>query len=62
MSSNGAPGSFALSCALPLASTDRVLLGHGSGGKMTAELIARMGAVNQTRDEVTRRFVQDPHR
>src|SRR4029434_10726197 len=32
---------FALSCAVPLATTDRVLLGHGSGGKMTADLIAR---------------------
>ena len=41
MSSDGAPGSFALTCALPLATTDRVLLGHGSGGKMTADLIAR---------------------
>ncbi len=29
-------------CALPLAATDRVLLGHGSGGKLTAELIERM--------------------
>src|SRR5262245_45337659 len=41
MSSNGGPGSFALSCPLPLTTTDRVLLGHGSGGKMTADLIAR---------------------
>src|SRR5258705_8407247 len=41
MSSNGTPGSFALSCAVPFATTDRVLLGHGSGGKMTADLIAR---------------------
>src|SRR5258705_5879380 len=40
MSSNGTPGSFALSCAVPFATTDRVLLGHGSGGKMTADLIA----------------------
>ena len=29
-------------CALPLAATDRVLLGHGSGGKLTAELIEKM--------------------
>jgi len=29
------------SCPLPLTDTDRVLLGHGSGGKLTAELIAR---------------------
>ena len=41
MSSNGGPSSFALSCPVPLATTDRVLLGHGSGGKMTADLIAR---------------------
>jgi len=32
---------FALSCPLPLGDTDRILLGHGSGGRMTAELIAR---------------------
>jgi hydrogenase expression/formation protein HypE len=31
----------ALQCPVPVATTDRVLLGHGSGGKMTAELIAR---------------------
>src|SRR5438309_7864617 len=30
-----------LSCPVPFASTDRILLGHGSGGKMTAELLAR---------------------
>src|SRR5262249_35591930 len=41
MSPTGAPASFALSCPTPLATTDRVLLGHGSGGKMTADLIAR---------------------
>ena len=29
------------SCPIPLNDTDRILLGHGSGGKMTAELIAR---------------------
>lgn len=40
MSSDGV-AAFALSCPLPLAGADRVLLGHGSGGKMTAELIAR---------------------
>lgn len=32
---------FALTCPVPLGDTDRILLGHGSGGKMTAELIAR---------------------
>jgi hydrogenase expression/formation protein HypE len=41
MSSSGGPSSFALSCPAPLATTDRVLMGHGSGGKMTADLIAR---------------------
>lgn len=41
MSSNGASSNFALSCPVPLTTTDRVLLGHGSGGKMTADLIAR---------------------
>ena len=41
MSSERAPVDVALSCPTPLAGTDRVLLGHGSGGKMTAELIAR---------------------
>jgi len=29
-------------CALPINSTERVLLGHGSGGKLTAELIENM--------------------
>jgi hydrogenase expression/formation protein HypE len=32
---------MSLSCPLPITSTDRILLGHGSGGKMTAELLAR---------------------
>ena len=41
MSSNGVSSNFALSCPVPLTTTDRVLLGHGSGGKMTADLIAR---------------------
>jgi hydrogenase expression/formation protein HypE len=40
MSSERAPA-FALDCPLPLGADDRILLGHGSGGKMTAELIAR---------------------
>ncbi len=36
------PGTaFALSCPMPLSDSDRILLGHGSGGRMTAELIAR---------------------
>jgi hypothetical protein len=34
----------------------------GLRGSRTAELIERMSAVNQMQDEVTRRFVQDPHR
>jgi hydrogenase expression/formation protein HypE len=42
----GEPGArleagLAASCPLPLTGGDRILLGHGSGGKMTAELIAR---------------------
>jgi hydrogenase expression/formation protein HypE len=41
MSSNSGPSSFAVSCPVPLTTTDRVLLGHGSGGKMTADLIAQ---------------------
>lgn len=41
MSSSAGSADFALSCPLPLVTTDRVLLGHGSGGKMTAELLAR---------------------
>src|SRR5262245_11225950 len=31
-----------LSCPLPLTETARVLLGHGSGGRMSADLIRRM--------------------
>jgi hydrogenase expression/formation protein HypE len=34
--------SDAASCGLPISATDRVLLGHGSGGKLTAELIEGM--------------------
>jgi hydrogenase expression/formation protein HypE len=30
-----------IACPLPLPDGDRILLGHGSGGRMTAELIAR---------------------
>src|SRR5947209_9589816 len=34
------PPDFAnLSCPAPLSSTDRVLLGHGSGGRLSAELL-----------------------
>ena len=36
-----APGAMTLACPRPFADTDRVLLGHGSGGRMSAELIAR---------------------
>ena len=39
--SSEAPAAFAPTCPLPLDGGDRILLGHGSGGKMTAELIAR---------------------
>ena len=41
---------------------DGVITTAGLRGSRTAELIERMGAVNQTRVEVTRRFVRDPHR
>ncbi|MGH7385010.1 MAG: hydrogenase expression/formation protein HypE [Candidatus Rokuibacteriota bacterium] len=41
MSFEPAPADLELSCPVPLLATDRVLLGHGSGGKMTADLIAR---------------------
>ena len=41
----GEPGArldiASLSCPLPLSGSDRILLGHGSGGTMTAELLAR---------------------
>jgi hydrogenase expression/formation protein HypE len=33
---------FALSCPVPLPPGDRVLLGHGSGGKLTAQLIREL--------------------
>lgn len=41
---------------------DGMITTAGLRGSRTAELIERIGAVNQTQDEVTRRFVQDPHR
>jgi hypothetical protein len=41
---------------------DGVITTAGLRGSRTAELIERIGAVNQTQDEVIRRFVQDPHR
>ena len=41
---------------------DSVITTAGLRGSRTAELIERIGAVNQTQDEVTRRFVQDPNR
>jgi hydrogenase expression/formation protein HypE len=37
MSSDG--GAFALACPAPLATPDRIVLGHGSGGRLTADLI-----------------------
>jgi hydrogenase expression/formation protein HypE len=33
---------FGLSCPLPLSSNDHVLLGHGSGGKLSAELVQQI--------------------
>jgi len=41
MSSNGATVPFA-DCALPLGESQEILLGHGSGGKLTSRLIERM--------------------
>jgi hydrogenase expression/formation protein HypE len=41
MSSEAAPIEVAPSCPAPLVNTERVLLGHGSGGKMTADLVTR---------------------
>jgi hydrogenase expression/formation protein HypE len=41
MSSEAAPIEVAPSCPAPLVATERVLLGHGSGGKMTGDLVAR---------------------
>jgi len=40
MSENASPLSF--SCPLPATQSDRVLLGHGSGGRLSAELLARV--------------------
>jgi hydrogenase expression/formation protein HypE len=43
MSSDGdvfsGSGSFELSCPVPLSGSDEILLGHGSGGKLTSRLI-----------------------
>ena len=41
---------------------DGVITTAGLRGSRTAELIERIGADNQMRDEVARRFVQDPRR
>jgi hypothetical protein len=41
---------------------DGLITTAGLRGSRTAELIQRIGAANQTRDEVTRRFLQDPRR
>jgi hypothetical protein len=41
---------------------DGVITTAGLRGSRAAELIERIGAVNQTRDEVTRLFVRDSHR
>ena len=30
------------SCPVPITQTDRVLLGHGSGGKLTAQLVEQL--------------------
>jgi hydrogenase expression/formation protein HypE len=39
--SSEAPATFPAACPVPLHGSDRILLGHGSGGRMSAELIAR---------------------
>ncbi|HEY5311719.1 MAG TPA: hydrogenase expression/formation protein HypE [Pirellulales bacterium] len=36
------PGQWSLSCPAPKSNYDRILLGHGSGGRLTAELIERL--------------------
>lgn len=36
------PGQWSLSCPAPKSNYDRVLLGHGSGGRLTADLISRV--------------------
>ena len=41
MMSSDAAAAFSLSGPLPRNGSDRILLGHGSGGRMTADLIAR---------------------
>ncbi|MDP1889365.1 MAG: hydrogenase expression/formation protein HypE [Gemmatimonadaceae bacterium] len=38
---SGPANPAALSCPVPLEDTDRVQLGHGSGGKLSAQLVAR---------------------
>jgi hydrogenase expression/formation protein HypE len=38
---NGRGNPAALQCPVPLEDTDRVQLGHGSGGKLSAQLVAR---------------------
>src|SRR5690349_21121016 len=39
--SSEAPAPVSLACPVPFGDSDRILLGHGSGGRMTADLIAR---------------------
>src|SRR5262249_252326 len=41
MSSSPGAAEFALSCPVPFSDTDRILLGHGSGAHLTADLIGR---------------------
>lgn len=52
-----------LSCPLPVATHDRILLGHGSGGKLSAELIEKIflpafnnPALNQLNDQAIVEF------
>ncbi|MGD0674027.1 MAG: hydrogenase expression/formation protein HypE [Polyangiaceae bacterium] len=39
MSSNGHDPTFATICPVPITETPRILLGHGSGGRLTAKLV-----------------------
>ena len=37
---SGPPAAFSVSCPLPASRYDRILLGHGSGGRLSADLVA----------------------
>jgi hydrogenase expression/formation protein HypE len=57
-----------LSCPTPLVNYDRILLGHGSGGKLTSDLIQRLflpalgnDVLSQLEDQATLRLNGDAH-